>query len=291
MQIEQFQHQLDSLNREISRLETQSSSIITREIAKQKQINDMRSALTRCTSFSQIQSKNRSIEQYSRELSRILDEKKRITETIARKVKEKSNLEEKIGKQRIEDEKKRQKEQNHAIQSLNSHLSQQRASVFPRLSTFHHSMFHPMQHHVTNYDVFISYASEDKETFVTSVGVSLQNHNPNIWWDYQEIRWGDSIRKQIDDGLANARLGIVVISPDYLKKYWTQYEYNGLLQQEANVNGRPIVLPIWHRISKEEILKYSPTLADRSALNTTTFTPNEIALELVKILEEINNRN
>ncbi len=288
MQIEQLQHQIDSINREIIRLENQLALIITKEGVKQKQINDARNATTKCSSLTQIQSKLRNVEQYSNELKGILNEKTRLTNLIAQKKREKGNVEIKLGKQRIEDEKKRETEHKHLLNGLNTRLSMQRSNaIFSLIPSSHNlSIMHSTQSLSPKYDVFISYASEDKETFVSPLVKCLREHNINVWWDDQNIKWGDSIRQKIDFGLTNSRLGIVVISSKYLEKYWTKYEYDGLLQQEANIKGHPIVLPIWHQITKTEIMKYSPTLADRSALNTTSFTPDEIAQELEILLND-----
>jgi len=36
------------------------------------------------------------------------------------------------------------------------------------------------------------------------------------------------------------------------------------------VDGKKVILPIWHRISREEVLGYSPTLADKKAVSTSS---------------------
>jgi len=46
------------------------------------------------------------------------------------------------------------------------------------------------------------------------------------------------------------------------------------------MNGHKVILPIWHKISKDEVLKFSPTLADKMALNTTIHTINDIVENL-----------
>lgn len=50
------------------------------------------------------------------------------------------------------------------------------------------------------------------------------------------------------------------------------------------MTGGKTILPIWHNISKKEVQDFSPTLAGRMALNSAMMTPNEIAEELIKIL-------
>lgn len=96
------------------------------------------------------------------------------------------------------------------------------------------------------------------------------------------------MRESIDKGLQKSKFGIVVLSPDYIKegKYWTKQELNALFQLET-INGKTI-LPIWHNLTKKDVLEYSPIIADRNAMNTTMLTPEEIALELSKLLKNNN---
>lgn len=96
------------------------------------------------------------------------------------------------------------------------------------------------------------------------------------------------MRESIDKGLQKSKFGIVVLSPDYIKegKYWTKQELNALFQLET-INGKTI-LPIWHNLTKKDVLEYSPIIADRNAMNTTMLTPEEIASELSKLLKNNN---
>lgn len=138
------------------------------------------------------------------------------------------------------------------------------------------------------YDVFISHAWEDKETFVNDFVAALEKEKISVWYDSNNISWGDSLRESIDRGLQKSKFGIVVLSPDYIKegKYWTKQELNALFQLET-INGKTI-LPIWHNLTKKDVLEYSPIIADRNAMNTTMLTPEEIASELSKLLKNNN---
>lgn len=133
------------------------------------------------------------------------------------------------------------------------------------------------------YDVFISHAWEDKEDFVRPLAESLINEGINVWYDETSIKWGASIRQSIDNGLAHSRFGIVVISSVFLDKYWTNYEVDGLFQKEA-LNGNSILLPIWHKVTKNEVLNKSAALAGRNALNTAMLSIDEIVEEVKTIL-------
>ncbi len=51
------------------------------------------------------------------------------------------------------------------------------------------------------YDIFISHAWEDKEAFVDDFVAELSALDIKVWYDKQQIAWGDSMRAKIDKGL------------------------------------------------------------------------------------------
>jgi len=132
------------------------------------------------------------------------------------------------------------------------------------------------------FDVFISHASEDKEMVVRPLAQALKASGIRVWYDEFELRIGDSLRRKIDQGLARSRFGIVVISRPFIQKGWTNYELDGLITK-AN-SGQQALLPIWHEITKQEVIDYSPSLADKVARNTSQFTIDEIASEIAQMI-------
>jgi hypothetical protein len=132
------------------------------------------------------------------------------------------------------------------------------------------------------YDAFISHATEDKEKLVKPLAMALRKRGFRIWYDQFEMRVGDSLRQSIDRGLASSRFGIVVLSKAFFAKNWPQYELNGLLAKE--IDGARVILPIWHNVTRAQVLKYSPTLADKVALVSTKRTPSQLATDLAKVL-------
>lgn len=135
------------------------------------------------------------------------------------------------------------------------------------------------------YDVFISHASEDKDAVVRPLANALKDRGVVVWYDEFEMRIGDSLRRKIDKGLANSRFGIVVISRDFIKKGWTNYELDGIMTRA--VSGEQILLPVWHNITKKEVVDYSPSLADKVARNTAVNTVEEIADEIASLIQGV----
>jgi hypothetical protein len=133
-----------------------------------------------------------------------------------------------------------------------------------------------------NWDVFISHASEDKDTVVRQLADTLEKLKVKIWFDEFSLKVGDSLSKSIDDGLQKSKFGIVVISKNFLEKRWTDYEYRSLLSKEDN--GKKIILPIWHEISKDEVKNFSLYLSDKVALDTSKSSINKIALQLTETI-------
>lgn len=129
-----------------------------------------------------------------------------------------------------------------------------------------------------DWDVFISHATEDKETVVRPLAHALQGLRLGVWYDEFELRIGDSLRRKIDTGLARSRFGVVVLSPAFFAKNWPQYELDGLVTRE--MAGTQVILPLWHQITKAEVMEKSPSLADKVARTTATSTVEEIAQEI-----------
>ena len=133
------------------------------------------------------------------------------------------------------------------------------------------------------YDVFISHATEDKDAVARPLANRLVSLGLRVWYDEFELRIGDSLRRKIDLGLARSRFGVVVISLSFFAKNWPQYELDGLVTRE--MTGEQVILPLWHQISKQEVIDHSPSLADKVARSTSDFTIEEIAGEIAGVIK------
>ena len=98
------------------------------------------------------------------------------------------------------------------------------------------------------------------------------------------MKIGDSLRRKIDKWLANSKFGIVVLSKVFITKGWTTYELDGIITKA--VSGEQILLPIWHNISKKEMIDFSPSMADKLARNTLSNTAEEIATEIAEVIQQ-----
>ena len=112
---------------------------------------------------------------------------------------------------------------------------------------------------------------------------ALMEADLRVWYDEFELRIGDSLRGKIDFGLARSRFGIVVLSHSFFAKKWPQYELDGLVTME--MTGEQKILPLWHRLTKDDVIRESPSLADKIARSTSEFTIQQIADEIADVIK------
>jgi hypothetical protein len=132
-------------------------------------------------------------------------------------------------------------------------------------------------------DVFLSHATEDKEDIARPLRDALVERSVTVWFDELQMKVGQSIRQEIEAGIAGCRFGVVIVSPHFFAKQWTQAELDALFGKRMD-QGQNLVLPIWHHVSKDEVSQHSPLLAGVFALNTAVSTVDEIADSLVEVV-------
>ncbi len=133
-----------------------------------------------------------------------------------------------------------------------------------------------------NWDVFISHASEDKDSIVRELAEFLSRVGVRVWYDEFTLEVGDSLTRKIDEGLIYSNFGVVIISEAFLKKRWTDYEYRSLLTKDDK--GKKIILPVWHGVNRDDIIEFSLYLADKVALDTSNISVNEVASKILAVV-------
>ena len=116
------------------------------------------------------------------------------------------------------------------------------------------------------WDFFISHVSEDKEEVARPLADRLNSRGLMAWYVDYSLKLDSNLRESIDYGLARSRFGIVIISKHFLEKQWPREELNDLATRE--VNGKKVILPVWHKIGFRDVFECSPVLADRVAIST-----------------------
>lgn len=272
--------------REIERQQSNLVDISKKEATLSDRIFRSQQALAKTSSESTARSRRQEIERCQREVLQLKKKRSDAHKKIADETKLLHRAESRLtAAQQQEYQKTIDEIQQQQMSILQNRASQFEERFLPerslRLRTEAPKNPNQAQDH---FDVFISHASEDKDDIVRPLAEKLHEKGYNVWYDDFQLKVGDSLRRSIDKGLSKARFGIVILSPSFFAKNWTQYELDGLVQREQSEQAK-IILPIWHHISRDEVLSYSPTLADKIALNTSVASLEQIVDSLVDALE------
>ena len=282
MSIDSLARQIATVDREINAIERSIHSIENNISRKSKEAQAILSRIEREKDLKRIISYNKQLTSKNAEITKLDKDKSTKTKSLADKQKKKLDLKSKLGKEEQKERDKAKRDQKEIL-SLQQQITREMENQ--KIQSLHSmDAFSSKANEEKTYDVFVSHASEDKDDFVRDFVKCLQENGLEVWYDETTLQLGDSLRRSIDSGLKNSRYGIVVLSEAFFKKEWPQRELDGLFARE--INGEQVILPIWHKISKNEVLKFSPTIADKLALTTAVFTIEEIAQ---KISERVSN--
>ena len=278
-----YQNQINRIEKEIADFHKKIADESKKENDKNRQIDSASRSINNNTSISTLKSKQRQIDGYQRSIA---DCRKKIADyqkKIATKSIELGKKKQELRKAEIKEQEKLRQEQLNFQNKLSRDIEKQKSQLDFLINQNYSSTVNSNDSNIESkeFDFFISHATEDKEEIVRDLANELKKNGFEVWYDEFELKIGDSLRKKIDQGLSKSRYGIVIISPSFVKKNWTEYELNGMVARE--MNGHKVILPIWHKISKDEVLKFSPSLADKMALNTSIHTIDDIIKSLKKL--------
>jgi hypothetical protein len=126
--------------------------------------------------------------------------------------------------------------------------------------------------HAERRDVFVSHAGSDRESFVNALVEGLVARGLSVWFSESEIVLGDSLRERIDDGLASSQFGVVVLSPAFFDHHWATTELDAMAAR-SNAEGRKVILPVWHRMTVDEVRKIAPSVAAVAGIPSSVGVP------------------
>lgn len=283
MSIEQYQRAVSSLDKGIADLEKKKAASDGKAADARKKAANV--SISKNASASTVKSKMKQIESYTNTAIKAEKESADLQKKIAGKRDKRNADAQRLQKEETAERKRQDRATQQLMKSYESRIEELQnmtASTIPITATSIVGI--DEEQDMPEYDVFVSHAWEDKDDFVDEFVDELRNLDIKVWYDTSEIKWGDSMRKRIDDGLRKSKFGVAVLSPNYIRegKYWTKAEPDGLFQIDS-IGGK-VLLPIWHNLTKKEVMEYSPIIASKLAMNTASMTPKEIADELKKLL-------
>lgn len=284
MSAEQYQRMVNTLDKEIADLEKRKATADKKSADEQKKAASVN--ISKNASATTIKSKMSEIRRHEDAARKASEESADLQKKIAEKRAKRNDAYLKLQKEQQTEQKKAQRVQQQMISDMQrlyedriADLEKQALPIISVSSTSKAEL-------APEYDVFVSHAWEDKESFADEFVNELRKLGISVWYDTSQIRWGDSMRQRIDDGLKKSKFGVVILSPNYIAegKYWTKAELDGLFQLES-IRGKTL-LPIWHDLTKKQVMEFSPIIANKKAMTTASMTAQEIAAELANLLPD-----
>lgn len=130
-------------------------------------------------------------------------------------------------------------------------------------------------------DVFLCHAWDDRKEAAKELHDLLESHGVSVWFSEKDVILGSPLLREIDKGLAKSRVGIVLVTPAFLKRI----EGSGIAEKELSaLLARDLLVPILHNTTYDALRNVSPLLGSRSGLNTTEDTMPNIAAKLAELV-------
>jgi len=130
-------------------------------------------------------------------------------------------------------------------------------------------------------DVFLCHAWDDRQGAARELHDLLESLGVKVWFSEKDVGLGTPLLRAIDKGLANSRIGIVLVTPALLRRLPTE----GIADKElsALLAGERLV-PIVHNTTYDALREVSPLLASRSGLSTAEEPMANVAAKLAELL-------
>ncbi|EPH63247.1 hypothetical protein D931_01848 [Enterococcus faecium 13.SD.W.09] len=130
-------------------------------------------------------------------------------------------------------------------------------------------------------DVFLCHAWDDRKNAAKELHDLLEKKGVSVWFSEKDVLLGSSLLREIDKGLVKSRVGIVLVTPSFLKRITGE----GVADKELSaLLARDLLVPIVHETTYEDLREVSPLLGSRSGLNTTEESMEKIAEKLSELV-------
>ncbi|MCL6360902.1 toll/interleukin-1 receptor domain-containing protein [Pectobacterium polaris] len=130
-------------------------------------------------------------------------------------------------------------------------------------------------------DVFLCHAWDDRQGVAKELHDLLETVGVKVWFSEKDLALGVPMMRAIDKGLANSRIGLVLVTPALLNRLPKE----GVADKElsALLAGNQLV-PIVHNTTYEALRNVSPLLASRSGLDTGEDTLAVVAKKIAELI-------
>lgn len=130
-------------------------------------------------------------------------------------------------------------------------------------------------------DVFLCHAWDDRKEIAKDLHDQLESQGVSVWFSEKDVALGTSLLREIDKGLAKSRVGIVLVTPAFLKRV----QGEGIADKELSaLLARDLLVPIVHDTTYDALRSVSPLLGSRSGLSTMDDTMANISVKLAELV-------
>lgn len=130
-------------------------------------------------------------------------------------------------------------------------------------------------------DVFLCHAWDDRLGSAKDLHDLLEARGVRVWFSEKDLGLGLPMMREIDKGLVNSRVGIVLVTPAMLRRLPAEgvadKELSALLRRER-------LVPVLHGTTYEELEKVSLLLASRAGLSTGEESMAEVAAKIAELV-------
>lgn len=131
-------------------------------------------------------------------------------------------------------------------------------------------------------DVFLCHAWDDRKGSAKELRDLLVAAGVKVWFSENDLALGVPMMRAIDKGLANSRIGLVLVTPALL----ASLPREGVADKElAVLLMRNQLVPIVHNTTYEALLNVSPMLASRSGLSTAEDSMAVVAAKIAELVD------
>ena len=111
----------------------------------------------------------------------------------------------------------------------------------------------------------LCHAWDDRKGAAKELDDMLEDKGVTVWFSEKDVLLGSNLLREIDKGLAKSRIGIVLVTPAFLKRV----KGEGIADKELSaLLARDLLIPIVHNTTFEALREVSPLLGSRSGLST-----------------------
>ena len=130
-------------------------------------------------------------------------------------------------------------------------------------------------------DVFLCHAWDDRSGAAKELHDLLESRGVKVWFSEKDVALGTPLLREIDKGLAKSRVGIVLVTPAFLRRV----QGEGIADKELSaLLAREQLVPIVHGTTYDALRDVSPMLASRSGLSTAEAPMADVAAKLAELV-------